>query len=288
MRVFLTGGTGSIGSPVVTALLENGHDAVALARSDVAERKLAAAGCQVVRGDIASPTSWVSALDGVNGVIHLAATFGPDMATADAAFVDALCDWGQGRGGDDMPVVYTGGVWDYGPVGDNTAIEGSPFDPPPDFAYSMTHRARLFDAPGLSTRIVHPAMVWSETGGVIEGFIAQAKRGEAIKVTGSLSARWPLVHCDDLARLYILALERGAANTDYHGVAERGVEVGTIASAIAARFHAPPPVVQPVEEAVSELGAWAACRAYDQTMDAPLTRARLGWTPVCPDILSVF
>lgn len=287
MRVFLTGGTGSIGSSVVTALLENGHEVVALARSDGAERKLVDAGCRVVRGDIAEAGVWMPVVTDIDGVIHLAATFGPDMASADAAFVDALCDWGRGRGGK-TPVIYTGGIWDYGPVGDNTAIEGSPFDPPPDFAYSLIHRARLFDAPGLSTRIVHPAMVWSSTGGVIEEFIAQAKRGEAIKVTGSMSVRWPLVHCDDLSRLYVLALEKGTANTDYHGVAQRGVEVGAIASAIAERFHAPGPVVQPVEEAVAELGSWAACRAYDQTMDAPLTRAHLGWTPVCPDILSVF
>jgi dihydroflavonol-4-reductase len=50
-RVFVTGGTGVIGTALVTRLLERGDEVVALARSDAAAQALAARGVEVVRGE---------------------------------------------------------------------------------------------------------------------------------------------------------------------------------------------------------------------------------------------
>jgi dihydroflavonol-4-reductase len=50
-RVFVTGGTGVIGTALVTRLLERGDDVVALARSDDAAAALSGRGVSVVRGE---------------------------------------------------------------------------------------------------------------------------------------------------------------------------------------------------------------------------------------------
>jgi dihydroflavonol-4-reductase len=50
-RVFVTGGTGVIGTALVTRLLEHGDDVVALARSDAAATMLSGRGVGVVRGE---------------------------------------------------------------------------------------------------------------------------------------------------------------------------------------------------------------------------------------------
>jgi dihydroflavonol-4-reductase len=50
-RVFVTGGTGVIGTALMTRLLERGDEVVALARSDAASRTLEARGVTVVRGE---------------------------------------------------------------------------------------------------------------------------------------------------------------------------------------------------------------------------------------------
>jgi len=51
MRVFVTGGTGVIGTALVGRLLERGDEVIALARSEAASRTLEARGAKVVRGE---------------------------------------------------------------------------------------------------------------------------------------------------------------------------------------------------------------------------------------------
>jgi len=288
MNVFVTGGSGYIGSAVIAALHRAGHGTLALARSQPSARRLEDLGSRVVIGDMRQPDAWLEKLRNIDGVIHLAATFGSDMAAADAALVRGLGEW-LGRQSLDhsarIPFIYTGGVWLYGAVGNGTAVEGTPFNPTREFAFMAESRTWLFAQRGLSAAVVHPALVWDEAGGVIGDFLTAARSGNPPKITGDGHVRWPLVHRDDLARLYVLALERGEPGADYHGVAESGVRVAHIAGAIARRFGAPGPVVVPVENVVRDKGAWAACEALDQTMAAPATRAALGWESVQRGIL---
>ncbi|MDQ1727298.1 MAG: hypothetical protein QOK14_1343, partial [Frankiaceae bacterium] len=52
MHVLLTGGTGFVGSGVLAALLADGHDVTAIARSEQSAKALDAAGATAVIGDI--------------------------------------------------------------------------------------------------------------------------------------------------------------------------------------------------------------------------------------------
>jgi nucleoside-diphosphate-sugar epimerase len=53
MRVFVTGGTGLIGSTVVAELLGNGHTVLVLARSASSATALRTVGAETIRGDLA-------------------------------------------------------------------------------------------------------------------------------------------------------------------------------------------------------------------------------------------
>lgn len=71
MRVFLTGGTGFVGSEVLRQLLEAGHEVSCLVRQG-SEGKLAAPeGMNLHPGDVTRPDTLEGALEGCDAVIHL-------------------------------------------------------------------------------------------------------------------------------------------------------------------------------------------------------------------------
>ena len=72
MKVFVTGGSGWIGSAVVPELLGAGHEVVGLARSDASAQALSSAGAEVVRGSLDDLDALRTARRASDGVIHLA------------------------------------------------------------------------------------------------------------------------------------------------------------------------------------------------------------------------
>src|SRR5882757_10306567 len=81
MHVFVTGGTGTIGSAVVAELLRNGHTVLALARSDASARTLKDAGAEPLRGEIADLDVLRAGAAQSDGVISLA--FSRDYSNPD-------------------------------------------------------------------------------------------------------------------------------------------------------------------------------------------------------------
>jgi nucleoside-diphosphate-sugar epimerase len=285
MHVFVTGGTGTIGSAVVAELVANGHTVLALARSDASEQAVKAAGAEALRGGLADLDVLRAGVAQSDGVISLA--FGSDYSTADAIArsiteeTTAVGTLGEALVGSDRPIVTVSGTpWVPGRI--STEADPVPVDGP------MGGRGRTVTALlDLATRGVRatsvrmPRTVHNRGDGGFAGLLTQQARRTGVSgYPGDGSQRWPAVHALDAAVLFRLVLESAPAGTAWHAVADEGDAVRDIATVIGRRLGLP--VEALAEEA---FGPFGPIFAMDQPSSSAHTREALGWQPVHPSLL---
>ncbi len=227
MNVFLTGGTGLIGSAVVAELLANDHSVLALARSEASALALKSAGAEPVRGDLADLDALRSGAAGSDGVIHLAFSHdfsSPDaIARAVAEESSALATLGEELLGSDRPFVTVSGT---PPVPGRVSTEADPLPtngPVGGRSRSVMAVLDLASHGVRSSAVRMPRTVHNQGDGGFAGMLTQIARRTGVSgYPGDGTQRWPAVHALDAAVLLRLALERAEAGTSWHAVADEG------------------------------------------------------------------
>jgi nucleoside-diphosphate-sugar epimerase len=287
MRVFVTGGSGFIGSAVVPELLEAGHRVVALARSDAAAAALTAAGAEVRRGsleDLDVLRAGAAASDGVihMGFIHDFGNFAHSVGVDDRA-IQTLGGALEGTG---KPFVVSAGVLNF--AGGVLTERDEPSIPPPFSArHDNVKRALAFAARGVRISIMRlsPTVHGRGDHGFMPLLVAAARQKGVSGFLGDGQNRWPAIHRLDAARLFRLALEKAPAGAAIHGVGEEGVRIRDVAEVIGRHLGVPVRAIAP-DEAPAHFGFLAGIVGLDSPASNALTRETLGWEPRHPGLIA--
>ncbi len=222
MRVCVTGATGFLGRAVVRRLLAEGTPVSALARPSLRADELAAAGANVVRGDLGDASAIARAVADCHVVYHVAAMVEAPGDLAD--FLDA------NRGGTERVfhaavqhgvrhIVYTSSIAVYGLARDGEIIdENTPYDQRPELrdAYSQSkiqadalsisfaENLALQNRPDCSITILRPGVIFGPGKRLPIGLLG-FPAGKSSVIFGHRRNRIPLNYIENLVDAMQLA-----------------------------------------------------------------------------------
>ncbi len=278
MRIFLTGGTGYIGSAVLDALVRAGHHVDALVRHREKGAMIQARGAHAIVGDLARPATYEAAAWAADGAIHTALGNPPRAAALDAIAIDALLRPDQPHRPGRF-FIYTSGIWVLGPA-PAPVDEASPVNPIEQSAWRAPHERRVLEAAawGARTVVVRPGIVYGGSRGIVGDLFKDAANG-LVRVIGTGENHWPLVYDRDLGELYVKLVSNASAAGIYHATDECDECVNDLVSAIAGHVPINPSIRKvPLSEARQKMGPYADALALDQIVRCPRARA-IGWSP---------
>jgi nucleoside-diphosphate-sugar epimerase len=277
-RIFVTGATGYIGGVVAARLARQGHRVFGLTRHKDSAKALAAAGVTPVIGDLARPEDWNGVLQNCDAAVHAAFDGDNGAADVDLAALEALRH--AALDGRVRRVLYTSGIWVHGHGAAGVADETTPLAPLTVVQWRAAHEEIALDlgAHEVDVVILRPGMVYGEHRGILGGWFAEANESHTVTYPGDGSQRWSLVHRDDVADAYALALEHAPAGERYLLADESRHTVKELAEAVAAATRSKL-VSWPAEDLLRAHGAYGEALLNDLCVSSVKARRELGWVP---------
>ena len=227
MKVFLTGGTGYIGSEVARRLRRRGDDVVALVRTPGKAGELEQLGCDLVPGDLGDDAALRAGMSDCQAVIHAAAMYEVGikasrrelMFEANVRGTERVLQAAQDLGIPRVVYVSTCGV--FGNTDGKTVDEthrhgGESFASYYEETKFLAHEVALrFISEGLPAIIVMPGFTYgpddpSAIGSLVDQFIARKMPALPMPTVGGT-----FVHRDDVADGILLALDKGLPGESY-------------------------------------------------------------------------
>lgn len=283
--VFVTGVTGYIGGSVAQLLVDRGYQVTGLVRKETDFAALKARGITPIQGTLEDAAVLRAASEQADAVIH---TANADEPYAVDTFLLALKGTGK-------TFIHTSGSSILGPK-DNG--EPSDFvyteDIPLQARFEKVHRVIMNDhilasaRDGIRTIVIVPTMIYGEGLGLkkesiqVPMLLKAAMEKQAGVYIGKGENRWSNVHIEDLAALYVLALEKAKPGSYFF--AENGESsLKDIAVSISKRIGKPGQLLSiTMDEAVKHFGSEGAYFALgsNSRCNADKARSILGWKPV--------
>ena len=257
MNILVIGATGAIGAPLVSQLVERGHQVVGTSRTQERAETLRELGAQPAVLDLldrdavrrlvldAEPDAIVhqatALAEGVDFKRFAKSLAGTNRLRTEGT--DSLLA-GAREAGVERFVAQSYQPWAYARVGGPVKTEDDPFDEDPPEAVRETLEAikhlerAVVDSGGIALR-------YGSFYGAPVDPLRDAMRERKVPIVGDGGAVWSLVHVDDAASATVLALEGGESGV-YNVADDEPVPVRELLPALAKTLGAPPPRKVPV------------------------------------------
>jgi nucleoside-diphosphate-sugar epimerase len=283
--IFITGGSGYIGSVIIEYAIPQGYSVNALSRSESSDAKLRALGANPVRGDIKSLDVLTREASKADIVINMADAIASNFNISqderwamNYAANDALA---AGVKGTNKPLIITSGAMTAQPHPDDEETDETSPGWPEGHIYSrgFESNVKTYLDQGIRVSYVRLApYVYGRGGSGVRLYMDQfVPRGSGFFIKPG-TARTTTVHVEDAARLYLLLAEKSEAGESYNCTSETDIEQKQISEAICETLGFACEQLE-VEDVKAKMGMFLAifmtakCRASSKK-----AREQLGWS----------
>jgi uncharacterized protein (TIGR01777 family) len=254
MRIFLTGGSGLVGTRLIKRLLERGDTPVLLTRSADKARKQQPSAVEIVEGNPAEGGPWMESLQSCDAVINLVGEgifnkrwndeFKEEMRRSRVVsthnVVTAMSRQPKRSDGAPKVLVSASAIGIYGPHGDEELDESSPAAS--DFLAQLCvewEKATMGAAlHGIRAVCVRVGVVLDPNGGALAKLLPPFKMFVGGPVgSGGQYMSW--IHHEDLVGILLHALDRAAVDGPVNGTAPNPVTNKEFSKALGAALGRP-------------------------------------------------
>ncbi len=289
MKVFVAGATGVLGRATIPRLVAAGHEVRGAARSPAKAEQLRAQGAEPVTVDLFDPASVQAAVDGCEGVVHMATNIPPitkgwkssAWATNDRLRregTQVIADAAREAGAEVL--VKETVCFFYEDGGDAWIDEDWPLERQPFSAASLDAEdiTLAFTGEGRRGVVLRFGLFYSHDARALEESLKSAKTGFGPMI-GPADGWRASIHVDDAGAAVVAALDAPAGA---YNVADEPITNAAWNAAFAAAFGfkklraTPGPVMKLGGKKISVLGA-------SRRIDSSRFRKATGWSPRHPD-----
>lgn len=290
MKIFLTGATGYIGGSVAVKLIDAGHQVLGLTRSKEKAQKLDSIGVEPVIGSLIDSQLLIEATQKSDAVINAADSDNPWVVTT---ILPVLT-------GTNKLFIQTSGS---SLVGDKAAgnkselifNEDTPFHPALEKVGRIAINEKVLAAArqGVHSIVLCHSLIYGKGQGIhaesiqIPGLIELAQKTGKASHIGKGENIWSHVHIDDVAKLYLLAIENAPAGSFFY-VENGEASMKTVVEATSKMLGLEGKTEQiSLDRAIAEWGAEMAHFAFGSNSRVTATKARqmLAWNPTGAGLL---
>jgi uncharacterized protein (TIGR01777 family) len=247
MKIAITGATGLIGGRIVEALRARGDEVTVLSRSP--QRAAAALGVEAIGWDALAEPAPREALEGRDGVIHLAGepvaqrwTESSKRAILSSREIGTRNLVAGIAASEPRPgvLISSSAVGYYGKHGDETIDEQCPAGS--DFlakvCVAWEREAVAAEQLGLRVVLIRTGIVLDASGGALKTMLPPFKAGVGGPVAGG-KQYMPWIHADDIVGLYLTALDSSSWSGPVNGTAPSPVTNATFSKELGKALHRP-------------------------------------------------
>jgi nucleoside-diphosphate-sugar epimerase len=292
MRVFIAGGTGTLGRPTIRLLREAGHEVRALARTPERDAALRALGAEPVVADLFDARAMTEAVAGSDAILHLATRIPPlNQMRKLAAWRDNDRLRSQGSSvlvnaalaakakiylQESITFLYQG-------MGDTQLFETAPIDAPQPLASARDaeRETARFTARGGQGIVLRFGLFYGPDAPSTRDTVKLARR-RLFPVIGDGAYYVSAIHVDDAAAATVAALAVPAGV--YNVVDDEPLPMREYVAALTTAFGYKPARHLPMWIARLVLGSGVEALTRSQRVNNTMFKAVTAWTPRHPSV----